>query len=412
MLRWDFLGNFKESSVPLPGVYLGVSKPSAMSEAYLFDGSTNQGTMHVKVESDAPFSRVRIRAYNRTGAADNRVKASVAASEVLTNDTNSNRYNPIIGGTVDNDSWELAKWSGANEVLLASATSTNPSVSVSDWVDIESIPSTDSSKHVALVKYMLDPSNGTVVTSTSYNLWRGASAEPFFRIFDGKSTTGDNTETTTIPTEGFTGGMYWFSVEFDYTVPVKSVYALGDSITAGGGGQIYGFDSWGLRAVNTVSTPADPFVFTNGGMSGNSSRSFVDQFIRETDNGMIPYLTIMPAFTPNDGSPDADSAAAMIANIQQVSAKCQEIGSKLLVWSGLPNDGYGSDTFRDVCNDWARDTGNQTVYSFDFLDWDLLVGTGANPNRFKAGWTTDGIHPDLVAIEAMSSSLQDYISAL
>jgi hypothetical protein len=33
MLRWDFLGNFKESSAPLPGVYLGVSKLSAMSSS-------------------------------------------------------------------------------------------------------------------------------------------------------------------------------------------------------------------------------------------------------------------------------------------------------------------------------------------------------------------------------------------
>ena len=206
--------------------------------------------------------------------------------------------------------------------------------------------------------------------------------------------------------------MYWFSVEFDYTVPVKSVYALGDSITAGGGGQIYSFDSWGLRAVNTVSTPTNPFVFTNGGMSGNSSRSFVDQYLREVDSGARPYLTIMPAFTPNDGNPDANSAAAMIANVQQVSAKCQEIGSRLLVWAGLPNDGYGSDQYRNVCNDWAIDLNNQATHNFDFLDWDLLVGTGASPNKFKSGWTTDGIHPSLTAIQAMSTDLQDYLNNL
>lgn len=399
--------------LPDPSTSFGATKLSAMSEAYLFDGSTNQGTMHVKVESDAPFKKVRIRAYNRTGANDNRVKASVAVSEVLSNNTNSNRYNPIINGSVDNSSWELTKWAGVNEVTLPSATSSEPSVTVSDWVSIDSVASTDSTKHVALIKYMLDPSNGTVVTTTAYNLWRSASAEPFFRVFDGKSTSGDNTETTVIPTEGFTGGMYWFSVEFEYTTDVTSVYTLGDSITAGGGGQVYGFDSWGLRAVNTVSTPANPMVYTNGGMSGKNSKSFVDQFLREVAAGMIPNLVIMPAFTPNDGSPDAGSAAAMIANMQQVSAKCQEIGSKLLIWTGLPNNGYGSDTYRDVSNDWARDTNNQTNFSFDLLDWDLLVGTGTNPNRFKSGWETgDGIHPSLVAIQAMASDLENYLGTL
>ncbi len=391
--------------------YFGQHKMPAMSEAYIFDGSSSRGTMHVKVEAEAQFSRVRIKAYNRTGVSTNRVKASIAQTEVRDNSTASNRYNPISNGSVDNGLWENITWnSGDSDTLLGTANTSNPSITVSDWIDMASLPPTDGDRPVLLVKFMTDADNGSVITSASYNLWRGASAEPFFRMFDGKSTSGDNTETTVIPTDGYTGGMYWFSVEFEYTQKVTSVYAMGDSITAGGGGQIYSFDSWGLRAVNTVSTTTKPTVFTNGGMSGKSSRNFVDMFLRETDNGLRPSLVIMPAFTPNDGNADADSAAAMIANMQQVSAKCQEIGADLLIWSGLPNDGYGSDTYRDVSNDWARDVSNQTSYKFDFLDWDLLVGTGATPNRFKSGWTTDGIHPSLIGIQAMSNSLQTYLT--
>ena len=156
--------------------YSGITKLVPIAEAYMFDGLTTQGTMHVKVESDAPFKRVRIRAYNRTGAVDNRVKASIAVSEVLANDTNSNRYNPIINGLVDNNTWQLAKWSGANETLLDAATAAEPSIAVSDWININSVASTDSNKYIALIKYMIDPSNGTVVPSSTYNTWRGASA--------------------------------------------------------------------------------------------------------------------------------------------------------------------------------------------------------------------------------------------
>ncbi len=395
-----------------PSSYFGQIKLASMSEAYIFDGTSSQGTMHAKIEAETAFSRVRIKAYNRTGVSTNRVKVAVAQTEVRNNSSNSNRYNPISGGSVDNSLWQNLTWNeGDSDALLGTASTSNPSVTVSDWIDLPSMTPVDGDKPVVLVKYMSDFDNGSVITSSAYNGWRGAEAEPFFRMFDGKSTSGDNTETNVIPTDGYTGGMYWFSVEFEYTSKVTSVYAMGDSITAGGGGQIYSFDSWGLRAVNTVSTTTAPMVFTNGGMSGKSSRNFVDLFLREVERGLRPALTIMPAFTPNDGNPNASSAAAMIANMQQVSAKCQEIGSELLIWAGLPNDGYGSDTYRDVSNDWARDVNNQTNHKFDFLDWDLLVGTGATPNRFKSGWETgDGIHPSITAIQAMSNSLQTYLN--
>jgi len=402
--------------VPPVAFSIGATKLIPNNESYMITPITeSNSTQHVKVEAEAAFTRVRLRFY--CGASDaGTIKLALAPTEAVANDTDDNRYKPISGGSVDNTLWEQATFGGVSVGDISDGTSVDIGITVSDWVDVSSLTPVSGERPFLLARINLNATNLTVVSGGAMDLWRAASGETFYRLFDKGSAAGDNTESpNNTPTGAFSGGSHWFSFEFDYGVNTKTILAAGDSITAGGGGQVATFDQWTLRAANNMSTPTQPWNSYNIGMSGRNSAEYMTALMNELDSlkgDLLPKYVTIPAFTPNDGNPTQASADSRILKIIAACERCAELGITPIVWTGLPNDGYGVDTWRAYANDWAKDTSNQTTYGFEMLDFDALVGTGANPNRFKDGWTTDGIHPALVAIQAMALALSDKITEL
>lgn len=418
------LGIRERNSAGLSSIYpieytIGSTKLAANQEAYLLDNiNASNITQHVKVEAEAPFSRVRLRFYHRSSGAGT-LKIALAPTESATNSSDNTRYKPIKAGAVDDSQWIQGTFAGNAVGNILAGSEDDIGITVSDWIDVNSLIPTAGERPFLLMRLNINAAGLTVVTSGAMDLWRAASNQPWYRLMDKSQTSGDNTSNpATIPSGAFTGGQYWYGFEFDYGVETNTILAVGDSKTAGGGGQTATFDQWSLIAANLASTPAKPYNSYNIGMSGKSSVKFTQALYNEFDAGFKPKYVVYPSFSGNDGNPTQASIDNMIQRIKDVAARCALEGCKLIVWGTTPNDNYAStvDALRMQTVDWVNNPTNQQAHGFAALDWNELCGEWNASNNtwdWKAGYVRpDNIHPSSTAIQAMAASLADKILEL
>ena len=296
----------------------------AGNDSYCSTGGNAAISTLFKVRADAPFSRIRLRVYGKEAAASTLWKAIVAPTETAASDTQNNRYVPIVGGSAFNSAWSSSNPFGWRSVTFGGVatggiplgTSARASELVSDWIECSSVPRADGGAGFLSLIRLYHPgavgNTHTVVgnqTPVPYVGWRGAftAAEPFYRDFSACVFNGDSVGTlTNMPTIDYsadTNWGFWIAVEFDFDVPVRTVLAVGTSITTGGGGQIYAFDNWSTRAILSLSTRATPIMPFNGGMSGQNTAAFLQGMADLLASGLRPTDVIIEGHGPNDGSP-------------------------------------------------------------------------------------------------------------
>lgn len=377
-------------------------------------------TSYVKLEAEAPFTQVRLWFFNKATTAANGFRAIVAPTETNLRDTQANRYSPIQAAAANNGLFKPVLFGGAATGVLPAGVASpfRLGVLASDWLTIGSVPRADGgTKPLLIVRTYQDAAaqgNNTVTSGFTSDLatnWSTASAQPFFRVFQA-ATLGASDGVTTLanmPAVDYGGSFNWphfIGVEFRYAVPARAVVAVGDSITEGGGGQAFSFDSWLARAVLTKSTPAAPMQSFNAGISGQNSAEYFQEFDDLLAKGLLPTDAIFAGFTPNDGSPiDASVDARMVALNTRLNT-CKAQGIKAYVWTGLPNNGYSG------VAEAARVRNNTLIKALSpslstVLDFDFIASDGANPAKFKPGYNQpDGIHPSATLIALLANTLQ------
>lgn len=373
------------------------------SDSFINNGSNTPITSAFKIEAETSFTKVRVWVQGRNDSQG--WKFSAAPTEAAANDTNDRRFKPIKNGVVDDSLWV------ANQTLpdLVGGSDTAPAMAHSEWVDIQSLPPSTGSRPFLLCR-VYGPATGSYQKSSGNSAWLSGSSIPYYRQWQVNGTSNDvvtdPTLTTGLVNEYSGAWSHWVGFEFQSNVPSSTVYALGDSITSGGGGQLYSYDCWLTRACLAKSTPAAPFSPFNGGMSGKNSTAYHNQFLAFVEAGLRPTHVIIPAFTPNDGTPTQASCDARLVKIQTAIAKCKEIGAKIYLWTGLPVDGYGIDTWRIYANTLAVNLAASDP-EITLIDYNAIMGDVANPARFKAGYArSDGIHPSDTGIQVMADTLQ------
>lgn len=373
----------------------------AASEGYVNNGSTSAISSLFKIELEEEYESVRVFTFARQ-ACDG-WKCAIAPTETMDNSTTNNRYKPIVDGAVDAGLWRTSLMPS-----IASGSDAAPAVTYSDWMDVDSVQRADAGSKPALLVRVYGTTSGSFQKVDANASWANASAKPFYRALSNYNDGTDMVSNPSIsqPAGAYTNGWsHWFGVEYKPKKKVRYVYAMGDSITSGGGGQEYGYDNWSNIAVFELAKNGLPITIVNGGMSGKNSAAYVNQFLKMVVNGAKPTDVIVPAFTPNDGFASQENCDARFVRYQPVFDKCAEIGAKVWLWTGLPIDGYGDTQWITYSNNWA--IAKAASDGFGLIDFNAIASDGANPMRFKPGLgRADGIHPSATLIRLMSDELK------
>jgi lysophospholipase L1-like esterase len=390
-----------------------------MGGAATSTGSTVASTSYTKFEAEAPFSRVRLHFYSKEAAALANIKAVVASTEVASVSTVNNITVPIVNGTNYNVAHSAAAanmygfrtvtFGGASTGTIPAGTVAVPGELVSDWIECQSVTPTTGSRPFLLVRHYADPAtNSSTISfgSTTYNQnWQTGSAQPYFRqYYPIGLTSSDGVGTlTNLPAATTIGGGRFIGVEFDYTVPCRSVLAVGDSLTEGGGYQPYGYDNWILRAVNTKSTPTAPLQCFNGGLSSQTQTSFMTTLTNLINNGASPTDIVIPNWSINNTSTTTLTRFHTgIAKAQILTAlqDARRVGARVYLWTSYHRPKYTAfpnaiEAF-DELQTWTRN----------------LCATGAATLiDVAAGWNdathlgVDAIHPNPAGIQYMADLL-------
>lgn len=274
---------------------------------------------------------------------------------------------------------------------------------VSDPVAISSVAPSGGTMPLVLIDVYLTTASLTLMGksdgTTDRTAWATHPEYPWISRYnngDCTITPANFTSTTNRSTSPIAG------VVFTARGQVVSVVSTGDSLSNGEGsgitypGASFGFEA--CRALNSLGGVC--YSHLNLAWSSSVSETFRRRLQSAYDAGLRFSACFTQAFSPNDiaGSTVTDAnIAAMKGYLGDQLRMMDEKGTLPIIWTGLPNglvDYTTTDVKRQDFNDVLRgyaSRGNQV------LDFDLIARSGPDGNgryTFKAGFSSDTIHPD------------------
>jgi hypothetical protein len=405
--------------------------------------STNASanTRTLKKESEAPFDAVRLHIWSREVTASTGFKAVVAATESAARSTTAQQARPYVGGTgytalrsaVGQPGWAAVTFGGSASGNCTAAvnnggsasTSYQPGYLSSDWIELPSVTRADGVGRnfpLAMCRIYKDGTvnalsimgNLTADTNADLTGWQTEAAKPWYRLFEANTMIGADAvgTLTTEPASATPSNVFtWADLEFAYRTRALSVLGVGDSLTEASAFSFGGFGNWGQRGCALASSEALPIAWINGGISGQPSSIFIP-----TAEAMITALSpthiLYELLSPNDDPGgvavlSAVTIAVSMSRLQRMHRAARAAGTRLVVWAGLPNNGYDAagDAFRLTLK--AQAISFCTATGSDFIDFESVAGTGAAPNRMVSSY--DATHPNNALMDIMAEKLRTYL---
>jgi lysophospholipase L1-like esterase len=423
---------------------VGLSKPHG-SQAQVIE-AWNTPTYLLKMEMEAPFSRVRIWVFNRNPLGSSNWEFAVAATENGAPDSNvANTFYPTKGGVVNNAlqdathefGWNRVTFGGGGPALsgmldtgllnnyqsgkLYPSTEMRQSYEqsgtmqatgdalVSDWVNCQSIapkvpgpagynrPFLLIRSHCLNGGFALEKTDNYVITAaqsqTEYNEW--AAGNKARRLVYARGLTGgDPTTTFTIvptgaqPPDGTLQSQNYpyIGVEVEYTTKVRSFACFGDSNTEG--------YAWPFAAIAQMSVPEAPYTWANFGMSTNRSVQYFSMMDMVLKKGLRPTDVLFPSHSSNDNPTTVYDYDQLRVQMLERIKLCNDLGITPWIWTHF----YG------VVNG-PTGVGNLQPEA-DYLNWiRALCATGkAKLVDIAAGWVRatmrsgDNTHPNATGV--------------
>lgn len=397
----------------------GASKTSAVARLgglSVASVSATDVTRGLKLEAEAPFSRVRLRLYSEGGAATN-FRAAVGATETMATDSANNLSELVVGGTVYNGArasdgapgWVLGAVAGATTFDWPGVAAADlPKELVTDWIDVRSVPRADGGSRPALsIRVQHAGSTNGDWAGFNCSAWTaGVAGYPWARGFVAYSVTGSGVTDLTLTTGSIATSVVWIGVEFDYDTPARTVMGIGDSHFEQHGGNAVGLHgTWLFQACAAASSTARPVQLFNAGRSGAGAALFTANGLAELAR-VRPHTVCYLPITSNDGAPTAASVRAAQSRIASVRAACADVGARLILVTGIPmTSAQTADAAADalrlsITSHCAAMAAAGVATHLDFED---LLGTGANPNRIKAELLADATHFNQTAAELLAA---------
>lgn len=409
---------------------------SSSNNAIAFNQSTGLSasdmTVTIKAEMEADFVAVRLVALNRAANAINGNTAVVGATETNATDTSANIGTPVIGGSAyaqlapagTLNGWRAATWAGASSINVAAATA-GQQFQLSDWISLGSVARTDGGTRPLLLWRTWRPgaASGNWSFNTCGSTARTASAAMRQRTFiagqsfnDAVTTLGNTMSlgTTVVPV---------FPI-VRFTVPVLSVWGVGDSTMQNNAQAPDGLSSWGLRACNDVSTPTKPVVWANFGASSQTAQTAWNAAKAALAAGCpAPSVLVVQAASVNDptapANPSVRDREGQVALALDVIATARQYSIPAVIFCPLMP--YNSLT---LSYDNIRKGTNTAIAAIAAANGVTVLnlaalGDGASPERWVSAYNDgtgsagDGIHPDEDAFDAvMAPALAAVLRAL
>lgn len=375
-------------------------RPMGISVAGSFTSTT---TLSIKAEAEAPFIRVRFRFYSEYGAATNFKFAAGATETALISPatTLAKSCQPVVGDTVYNavqsaigePGWQIGAVAGVTNFNWPGAGSIGyPKELVTDWLEIPSVPRADGgSRPLILMRLEHDASANGGISSGSISAWTAGqnTATEWYRVLQAPNISGGGAVTDL--TKNLAGSMgtvaVWCAVEFDYNRPAMTVLGIGDSnLDQGGTHSQFIFGTWGHRACAMVSTHNYPVVWFNCGLAGAANSLYSTNGLVELAR-VAPSLVVYAAGTSNDNPMTAAKLNQWKIQLAKTLAACTAANIPLCVYGPLPGINYQAEdeVFRVEMRKHCIEMANAGL--FDYLDFELLLGTMESPNRLAPTMT-------------------------
>ena len=409
---------------------------SASNNAVAFNQSTGLSTadmtVTIKAEMEADFVAVRLAMLNRAANAINGNTAVVGVSETNATDTSANMGTPIVGGTAyaqlapagTLNGWRAVTWAGASSINVAAATAVQQ-FQLSDWQPLSSVARTDGGTRPLLLWRTWRP--GAASGNWSFNIC-GATARTASAAMRQRTFVASQAFSDAVTTLGATVSLGTTVVPVApivrFTVPVLSVWGIGDSTMQGSAQAPDALSTWGLRACNDVSTPTRPVVWANFGAASQTASTAWNAAKAALSAGCpAPSVFVIEPASVND--PTAPATPTVRDRENQISLALDVVATAaqyrvpyivfvpLMPYNSLS---LASDNFRKATN--AAIAGIAAANGVTVLDLSAL-GDAASPERWVTAYNDgtgaagDGIHPDEDAFDAvMSPKLATVLRAL
>lgn len=362
-------------------------------------------TFHVCAATESHFDAVRLVLFN---SRDVTVDVASCAAAV----TNSSATNSTRDAT---GSWVPITFNGSTSVTLPVRYSQySPSITKSDWVQLNSIDRIDANGVLPLVMFrcyvpatttdygfagaddLSSLANDATNSSVLRRVWYS-----YRQQVDGITTPSNFTSTT-----AQTGN---FITCFEYITRRVgiNVMGIGDSITLGFGGTPTTAGGWGHKLCTALSTVDRPVSWVCSGYYAQQSYLFGLRAMNVLDN-FTPDILFYSPFSPNDGTPDNNTVAKCRYWMGRVLDKCRENGIFPILTTPCPNTASGwnasADAARLALKAHILEVAQKS--NIPVVDFDAILSDGATPARFQASLTTDNIHPNNAGYIAMGAAAQ------
>lgn len=373
----------------------------------------------VKQEMEAAFVAVRFARINRGNQALLNGQGVVFVSETMAVDTSANLAFPKINGTTygqlagatDQLGFRALTWGGAATLANQAAAIAAPTINLSDWTAIRSVARAagePSTRPVLGWRWEhLGSTNGNWAFATISANPRTPLASMRGRTFVAAKYAGGGAIADLSTAKTFTVDTIYQDIYpiVRFSVPVFSVWGVGDSITSCTGITTDGMSAWGHKACADLSTPLRPVVWANLGVSSMASSDFWLNTKALLSAGVPPpsMLVLNVASINEYGSTPNVRQAEIVQNVAADAVGiCRQYGIPYLVmWGTLPNENIATSLLDSI-----RVQANSDAYAYSqavrciWLDTTGL-GDGASPERWIPTYRFDAFHPNEVAQDAV-----------
>ena len=236
------------------------------------------------------------------------------------------------------------------------------------------------------------------------------------------SSNGNHVNATALPVAEETPGWpFLTAIDVITGSPTRAIVTLGDSITDGWGSTDSANQRWPDHFAHRLYSDDSihDFAVVNAGISGNRvttegseifGQNLQARFQRDVlALSNVSHIVLLEGINDIGMSSRTDnpiSAAPIIAGYRQIIARAHARGIKIIGATLLPYEGaaYYTDAGNQVrmeVNNFIRNSGE-----FDgVIEFDKVVADPANPNRIRADFTEDNLHPNDAGYRAMADSI-------
>ena len=372
-----------------------------------------------KQEMDAAFVAVRFARINRGNQALLNGQGVAFVTETMATDTNANLAFPKINGTTyaqlagatDQLGFRAMTWAGAAVLASQVASLTAPTVNLCDWIPIKPVARAagePSTRSVLGWRWEhLGSTNGNWAFAPISANPRTPQASMRGRTFVQSKYAGSGAIADLSTAKTFSLDTIYQDVYpiVRFSVPVFSVWGVGDSITACTGITADGMAAWGHKACADLSTPLKPVIWSNLGVASMASSDFWVNAKSLLAAGVPPpSMLVLNVGSINEyGSTPNVRQAEIVQNVAAEGVSiCRQYGiSYLVMWGTLPNENIATSIL-----DAVRVQANADAYAYSqavrciWLDTSGL-GDGASPERWVPAYKYDAFHPNEAGQDAI-----------